>query len=87
MVIGIVISKAGMHYLHLLKINNLIHFLIEMYYVVYHKETIIMSYVIALDLKGHLVELSGSFPTYQAVLEYLHKWYNNYNELTVYIMD
>ena len=46
-----------------------------------------MSYVIALDLKGHLVELSGSFPTHQAVLEYLHQYYNSYNELTVYIMD
>ena len=38
-----------------------------------------MSYVIALDLKGHLVELSGSFPTHQAVLEYLHK--EHYDEI------
>lgn len=46
-----------------------------------------MSYVIALDLKGHLVELTGSFPTYQDILEYLHKWYNSFNELTIYIID
>lgn len=46
-----------------------------------------MSYVLALDLKGHLVELNGIFPTHQAVLEYLNNHYKSYNELTVYIMD
>lgn len=45
-----------------------------------------MSHVIALNLKGHLVELKGFFETYIDTIEYLHKWYNSYKDLDVYII-
>ena len=46
-----------------------------------------MFYKIALDLKGHLVELEGFFNTSEEVISYLGHWYNSYKDLNVYIME
>lgn len=45
-----------------------------------------MSHVIALNLNGHLVETKGSFETYLDAIKYLHKWYNSYKDLDIYIV-
>lgn len=45
-----------------------------------------MSYIIALDLKGHLVELRHDFATLEEVIQYLHKHYKSFNELELYII-
>lgn len=46
-----------------------------------------MKYVIALDLKGHLVELNGSFDTEIEAIKYLHKWYESFKDLKLYIIE
>lgn len=46
-----------------------------------------MFYKLAIDLKGHLVEIEGKWDTRKEILHYLHTWYNSYKDLNTYIIE